>query len=249
MLASTWDLFRGDTSNWSDKFFYQDIIHQYGQPVLDVGCGTGRLILDYLREGMDVDGVDNSPEMLAICRQKAEKLGLHPMLYEQWMESLDLPRRYKTIVVASSSFQLMSELPMANEAIERLYRHLEPGGVLVMSLMAFWTEGMPLQTDWDLVGEMARPEDGAQIRRWVRERYNPETQVTELSEERYEVIVNGQVTFTEYHQKPNSGRWYTQDQAFALYQQAGFRNIQMFAGFTREPATGKEDLFCALGQK
>jgi len=39
------------------------VIAQAGQPVLDVGCGTGRLLLDYMQQGIDVDGMDNSPEM------------------------------------------------------------------------------------------------------------------------------------------------------------------------------------------
>jgi cyclopropane fatty-acyl-phospholipid synthase-like methyltransferase len=62
--------------------------------VLDIGCGTGRLLLDYLAQGIDVDGVDNSPEMLARCRAKAQALGLTPRLYEQSMETLALPRAH-----------------------------------------------------------------------------------------------------------------------------------------------------------
>ncbi len=48
MMAKTWDLFRGDTSNWEDRTFFLEIIQASGQPALDVGCGTGRLLLDYL---------------------------------------------------------------------------------------------------------------------------------------------------------------------------------------------------------
>jgi len=66
LIAEAWDVLRGDTSNWTDRNFYLEIIKKYGQPVLDVGCGTGRLLLDYLQQGIDIDGVDNSPDMLAI---------------------------------------------------------------------------------------------------------------------------------------------------------------------------------------
>jgi len=104
LMAATWDLGRGDTSNWSDRSLFRDIVRQYGQPVLDVGCGTGRILLDFLSEGVDIDGVDNSPEMLAICRDKSQKLGLSPNLYQQTMETLDLPRTYRTILVRQVPF-------------------------------------------------------------------------------------------------------------------------------------------------
>src|SRR5437763_16114963 len=97
-IAQAWDLLRGDTSDWDDRPFYRDIIRASGQPALDIGCGTGRLLLDYLADGIDIDGVDVSPEMLAICREKAQKRGLHPTLFHQSMEALAVPRRYRTII-------------------------------------------------------------------------------------------------------------------------------------------------------
>jgi cyclopropane fatty-acyl-phospholipid synthase-like methyltransferase len=58
-----------------------------------VRCGTGRLLLDYVQQGVDIDGVNTSPEMLALCRQKAQAPGLAPTLCEQQMEALQLPRK------------------------------------------------------------------------------------------------------------------------------------------------------------
>src|SRR5215510_973430 len=107
MLAEFWDLFRGDTSNWDDRFFYLDVVKKYGQPVLDVGCGTGRILLDFMEQDIDIEGVDNSPEMLALLHQKAEKLNLRPTVYQQEMTELSLPSKYQTILVPSSSFQLL----------------------------------------------------------------------------------------------------------------------------------------------
>lgn len=63
MIASSWDLLRGDTANIPDRKFFRDVIKRSGEPVLIVGCGTGRLLLEYLADGIDVDGVGISPEM------------------------------------------------------------------------------------------------------------------------------------------------------------------------------------------
>jgi ubiquinone/menaquinone biosynthesis C-methylase UbiE len=105
-------VWRDDTAHWSDRFFFLDVIGQYGEPVLDIGCGTGRLLLDYLAQGIDIDGVDNSGEMLAICRTKAQRQGMPaPALYQQRMEQLKLPRSYRTILGPSSVLQLRLFLP------------------------------------------------------------------------------------------------------------------------------------------
>src|SRR5436190_605795 len=137
LVARTWDLLRGDTSAWEDRPFFRRLIESSGQPALDVGCGTGRLLLDYLRGGIDIDGVDISGEMLALCRERAETLGLKPRLYEQPMEALDLPGPYYTIIVPSSSFQLLLEPAAARQAMGRFFAHLQPGGVLVMPFIMF----------------------------------------------------------------------------------------------------------------
>src|SRR5215207_2025399 len=126
LMAEFWDLFRGDTSTWEDRFFYLANVEKFGQPVLDVGCGTGRILLDFMQQGIDIDGVDNSPDMLALLKQKAEKLNLNPTVYQQEMTELALPRKYQTILVPSSSFQLLLDEKRPPVAMARFYEHLLP---------------------------------------------------------------------------------------------------------------------------
>jgi len=104
-----------------------------GQPALDAGCGTGRLLLSYLRDGLDVDGCDISPDMLAECRRLAVADGLQPTLYAQALHDLDLPRRYRTIVCCGT-FGLGSTREQGAEALRRLHDHLEPGGLLALDI-------------------------------------------------------------------------------------------------------------------
>ncbi len=246
MMAEFWDLFRGDTSTWDDRFFFLDVVKKYGQPVLDVGCGTGRILLDFLQQGIDIDGVDNSPEMLARLKQKAEKLNLNPTVYQQEMDKLDLPRKYQTVLVPSSSFQLLLEVSLPSAAIRRFYEHLLPGGVLAMPFMTLWKEGEPLESEF--TREVVRPEDGATIRRWSSVRFEPEREL-EHSIDRYEILHDGKIIASEEHRQSPATRSYTQEQAVRLYQEAGFTNIQVLREFTFEPASPEDMTFSVLGFK
>ena len=244
MLAEFWDLFRGDTSTWDDRFFYLDVVKKYGQPVLDVGCGTGRILLDFMQQGIDIDGVDNSPEMLALLRQKAEILHLHPAVYQQEMTELSLPRQYQIILVPSSSFQLLLDESLPPIAMERFFEQLLPGGALVMPFMTLWKQGDPLENEF--VREVVRPEDGATIRRWQYSRFNPETAL-EDSIDRYEIIRDNKVIASEEHQQSPGTRSYTQEQAMTLYQKAGFKDIQVFSEFTFDPVKLTDTVFSIIG--
>ena len=115
----------------SDIEFFQNTIRRYGQPALDAGCGTGRLLLPFLHSGLDVDGSDVSPDMIAWCNKQAEAEGLAVNLYTQAMHELDLPRRYRTIVLCGV-FGLGGNRSTDLEGLRRIHSHLRPNGRLVM---------------------------------------------------------------------------------------------------------------------
>lgn len=246
MMAEFWDLFRGDTSTWEDRFFFLDVVKKYGGPVLDIGCGTGRILLDFMQQGFDIDGVDNSPEMLALLKQKAEKLNLHPTVYQQEMTALSLPRKYQTILVPSSSFQLLLDAGLPPIAMNCFFEHLLPKGVLAMPFMTLWKQGNPLEDEF--TREVVRPEDGATVRRWQYSRFDPNTDF-EHTIDRYEIVRDGQVVASEEHRQSPATRSYTQQQAIALYEEASFENIQLFHEFTFEPVRPDDTVFSVLGFK
>src|SRR5580765_4633163 len=101
VVATWWAEFNGDFRPHEVPYF-QRFIERDGQPALDVACGTGRLLIPYLRAGLDVDGCDVSADMVARCRDKAAREGLSPTLFVQPMHELDLQRSYRTIYVCGA---------------------------------------------------------------------------------------------------------------------------------------------------
>jgi 2-polyprenyl-3-methyl-5-hydroxy-6-metoxy-1,4-benzoquinol methylase len=99
LMAECWAEFSNDARE--APFFLQEIA-RFGQPVLDVACGAGRLLLPIVRQGVDIDGVDISADMLGHCRRKAASEGFSPNLYQQLMHAFDLSRKYKTIYICNS---------------------------------------------------------------------------------------------------------------------------------------------------
>lgn len=244
LMAESWDLLRGDPSGRFDEQFYGDLIAHYGEPVLDAGCGTGRLLLDFLASGIDMDGVDVSPDMLQLCRRKADARNLSPTLYEQPLEALALPRLYRTILASSSVLQLLTGHEAAQAAVTRLYHHLLPGGALIAPFMTLWNEGMPLQREWDAAG--IREQDGAMLQRMGRVWYDRASEC-EHTEDLYQLSIDGVLLATEHHRRSPASRSYTQPQAYRLFQMGGFVEIRLCRGFSLEAAEPTDQLFTVVG--
>ncbi len=249
-MAQFWDLLSGDTSTAEDRAFFLELIERHGDPVLDVGCGTGRLLLDFLARGHDVDGIDVSPEMLDICEDKADTLGIAIDVYQQLMEHLDLPREYGTIIVASSAYQLIVDRAAAEEAMRRFFEHLKPGGVLAMPFVALWDGPAPPQEmpeGWTSEVEVVR-EDGAIIRRSTRAAYDLEESL-EHSEELYEIVIDGIVADAETFVRSPGRRGYSQSEAIAAYERAGFSEVTVLRAWSFTPASAEDATFVVVGKK
>ena len=173
LVARWWDEFNAPEAQ--EVAFYAAAIRRFGEPALDAGCGTGRLLLPLLADGLDVDGVDISSDMIALARERATAAGRSPDLFVQPLHELDLPRRYRTIYVCGV-FGLGGDRDDDREAMRRLHDHLEPGGTLVLwqelpweghdeSGWARWLPGhrADIPRAWRASGDRRRTANGDEI--------------------------------------------------------------------------------------
>lgn len=102
-------------------------------PVLEVCCGNGRLMLPTLAAGVDCDGLDLDPEMLADLRRKLEQRKLRANLYAADMREFTLPRRYALVAVPFNSF--LHNLSQTDQlaTLRCCRQHLEVGGRLQLT--------------------------------------------------------------------------------------------------------------------
>jgi SAM-dependent methyltransferase len=227
LAAECYDLWFGDEPFW-DQAFFGDRIRHNGDGALEIGCGTGRLLVPFLRDGLAVAGMDASEEMLAICRAKAARIGVTPTLHRQHMQDMDLAARYRTVFIPACSFQILAERGEALGALRGFHRHLEPGGELLVTLMVPWRD-FGVERQWRLRRSGVRPADGATI-------LIHEATVSDRLEQvqdiwmRHEVYRQGRLVQTEL--RTHRLRWYHRHEFAMMLESAGFRDVAVQCGYT-----------------
>src|SRR6476469_2162090 len=109
-----------------DAAFYRGLARDAGGPVMEPGCGTGRVLLPIAALGIPCVGVDASPAMLAALRAKSPPPNLE--LVEARMETFDLgERRFRLITCPFRAFQHMLDVPSQLATLANVRRHLAPG--------------------------------------------------------------------------------------------------------------------------
>jgi SAM-dependent methyltransferase len=130
VVAAAYDRFFG-AEPYFDQAFYAARLTAAGGCALELACGTGRLLLPLLRDGFAVEGLDTSPDMLAILRRKASGLRLQPTLHLRPMQDFHLPERFAAIFCAVNSFQILVRDEEIAAALGCCLAALRPGGELI----------------------------------------------------------------------------------------------------------------------
>lgn len=234
LAATVWDVFSGDEPGRDHAFFERAVAARRGL-ALDVGCGSGRLLRPFLRAGLEVEGVDPSADMLAICRRRAEAEGFAPVLYQQTMQALDLPRHYRTIFVPCGSFQLVVDRTEAFEALRRFRGHLEPGGTLILTVFTHRPElAGERMGDWTL--RKREPlADGTELVKHARFEHQNLLDQTLAVTVRYRRERAGQIV--EEQICPTTERWYSLNELTLMLEAVGFRDIRVTGDYSDDPPT------------
>ena len=192
-----------------------------GQPALEVGCGSGQLLLRWLAEGLEVDGLDLSLEALGHCLQLARARHLPVSLYWQALQELALPDKYRLIYLPRGTFMHIVERELAIESLSRLHAQLEPGGQLLLSV--YDQAGFTGSTG-NLSADRLAPESG---RLHIERRALAVDPVEQLitDERRYRLLHGGQVLREE--RRVGQFRWYTKLELSMLLAWVGFADIDI----------------------
>lgn len=254
LVAEIWARFLVDTPELP---YYQKQIERYGQPVLDLACGTGRLLLPLLRAGVDIDGADISADMLGLCRQRAAGEGFEAQLYEQAMHRLDLPRRYRTIYICGS-FGLAGSRQLDQETLGRCYHHLEPDGVLILNIDAeyaypdawrYWLkEGREaLPEPWPEEGERRQDPNGTVY--VSRSRMLAVDPLEQSFERQMQVELWRGSQLLGKEERTLRGNMYFKNELALMLERAGFGHIAVQGDYTEEMATADHSELVFIAQK
>ena len=136
-LAASYDRLTNDVDYEATVDFYYEILKQEGlnpRTAVDLACGTGSVTAILAKKGLQVIGIDMSEEMLTVASQKAGDLDPMPWFICQSLQEMRLPRAVDMAVCALDSLDYITDPEDCQEAIQRTYKYLNPGGIFIFDV-------------------------------------------------------------------------------------------------------------------
>ena len=136
-LAASYDRLTNDVDYEATVAFYMEILRREGiapRSVVDLACGTGSVTAILAKMGYPVLGVDMSEEMLTEAFSKTMDLDPMPRFVCQKLQQLHLPRAVDMAVCALDSLDYITDPDDCKEAIRRVYKALNPGGIFIFDV-------------------------------------------------------------------------------------------------------------------
>jgi SAM-dependent methyltransferase len=152
-----------------DVAFYRDAVREFGDPVLELGCGTGRIMMALADAGKRITGLDLSERMLERAVKKRAALNKEARervhLVQGDMTQFDLGETFRLVIIPFRPFQHLLEVQQQVDCLDCVRKHLAPGGRLILDVFQTDAERMhdPVHMREMLVTEYVTT-DGRQVR-------------------------------------------------------------------------------------
>jgi ubiquinone/menaquinone biosynthesis C-methylase UbiE len=225
-------------SSRTDVAFYVNAVKEFGEPVLELGCGSGRVTLAVAQAGFTITGVDLSPQMLAKAEQKIagmpEETRARVNLVQGNMTNFDLRAQFRLVMIPFRPFQHLLEVQQQLDCLERVQKHLEPGGRLVLDF--FQTDARRMH-DLEFLKERQIKEYEMSGGRRVR--LTERLTAFHRAEQRNDVEMTYHVTHSDGREErfvmAFPFRYFFRYEVEHLLARCGFRVEEMFGDFDRSP--------------
>ena len=237
---------------WSaqgDERFYLEEAETTGGPVLELGCGTGRIALPLAVAGLEVHGLDASSAMLARAKQKREQLPaetaklLH--LHHGDMAGFEIERKFALIFIAFRSFQILSTPEDQRRCLACVRKHLAPDGKVIINLFDPRYDAILPGRQEAVVSprEFTHPTTGNRVLVETLERVNEPLTQTFVERWRFTEINSVGETLRQEEEQLKL-RWTFRYEMRHLVESCGFAVEAEYSDFHRSrPSYGKEQIW------
>jgi len=220
-----------------DTKFWTHLAHQHGGPVLEIGCGTGRILLELAKAGFDVTGIDISPDMLAVLKRKLKKLpkGLQEQVKvkEADMRNFALGRMFRTVIIPFSAFQHLLTTKEQQACLKAVHMHLLDRGTLVIDVFnpdLSRPKGV-LEHQWT-----RQDRTGRTVSKFSSQTYNPTTQI---SNQHFFIDITDRLGRLSRITASFRLRYVFYKDIKKLLESTGFRIVEVYGSFNREKFSEK----------
>ncbi len=241
------------TGTPGDLDFYVEEARKAGSPVLELGCGTGRILLPVAQAGIEVTGVDLSPAMLAVARKKLADLDdadqKRVTLVEGDMRDFSLEQQFSLIFIPYRAFMHVMTVPDQKRALACIHKHLADQGRLIFNIFdprldILAAHATPLGAALKFVQEFIHPDTGRRITVWDTRQYDQGTQTLQQYFIFEELDDNDRVVEKSY--APLTLRYSFRFEIHNLLELCGFHIEALYGSFDRQPfRPGGEQIWVA----
>ncbi|OFD79722.1 hypothetical protein BWGOE8_24530 [Bacillus mycoides] len=197
--------------------FYLSFIKDKNIKVLEPMCGNGRMLIPFIQNGVDIEGFDISEDMLKVCKEKAEKLNLKPVVSQGRIEEFHTDKKYDLIMIPIGSFSLLPDSLVEN-SLQNMKNNLKENGKLLLTVVQGGSETEQI-LDWI---ETNRKEINNELIVEYRKVSYDKVQKLLNIKLKYEVIHDEKIAETEIMDFP-----------IRLYDLKEFENILIANGFSQ----------------